>query len=97
MPALSAYSNTENTALIILKELGYEYWYDESNEQCCCVKDGWDFFANSFTELLGVVKIFEYHSPTEYNDYWWKMDEPWLVDNVPKNAPKYKPVWKRNN
>ena len=52
MPTLSAYSNTENTALIILKQLGYRYWLEDKGteyEKACCEKDGWDFKANTFT------------------------------------------------
>jgi hypothetical protein len=94
MPALSAYTNTENTALVILKDLGYRCWYDQEAERCCCEKDGWDFAADGFTELLGVVRIYEYHQPKEYREYWWKIDEPWLKDSVPTEAPDYTPVWK---
>ena len=92
MPALSAYINTENTALVILEKLGYQYWYDDSNETCCCEKDGWDFVANSFTELLGVVRIYEFHNPDRYEEYWWKIDEPCLVEEVPSLPEKYKSV-----
>lgn len=95
MPALSAYANTENTALIILKQKGYQYWYDEEMERYCCEKDGWDFTAEGATELLGVVAFFEHHQPKEYKEYWWKIDEPWLIQDVPKEPESYTPVWKR--
>ena len=94
MPALSAYTNTENTALVLLRREGYRCWYNTEAELCCCERDGWDFAADSFTELLGVTKIYDAHQPTEYKEYWWKIDEPWLVDDVPKTPPLFTPVWR---
>ena len=93
MPALSAYSNTENTALNIIVTLGFRYWLDKN--AYCCEKDGWDFRANSFTELLGVIKIFEHLKPTEYKEYWWQINEPWLLNKIPEIAPQFNPVYKK--
>ena len=96
MPALSAYANTENTSLVILKNKGYRTWYDESLDMYGCEKEGWDFLANSITELLGVVAIYEHHgSPNEFREYWWRIEEPWLIESVPKTKPTFKAVWDR--
>ncbi len=98
MPALTAYANTENTALLILQEKGYTVWREDNLEMVGCVNaDGWDFLANSLTELLGVVSIYEYHgSPDLYKEYWWRISEPWELDKLPCQAPDYTPVWKKN-
>jgi hypothetical protein len=93
MPALSAYANTENTALIILQRKGYQLWYDESIQRFCCEKDGWDFTAESATELLGVVAIYDYHHPDQCQEYWWKINEPWLIDGLPRQPKDYDPIW----
>lgn len=96
MPALSAYANAENTALNILKKKGYQFWYDEAIERYCCEKEGWDFTAESATELLGVVGIFEHHNPSQYTEYWWRITDEWLIEDLPKSPKSYIPVWKRS-
>lgn len=92
MPALSYYSNVENTALVILKSKGYRYWFDEDSELYCCEKNGWDFYADDWTQLLGVVTIYEHHSPQEYSEYWWKIDEPSLLGSEPRKPHEFKSV-----
>jgi len=93
MPTLSAYSNTENTSLVILENKGYKVWVDEKIEMYGCEKNGWDFMANSITELLGVVSIYEYHgSPRKYKEYWWRINEPWLIESIPKEKHNYQSV-----
>ena len=69
MPSLSAYSNVENTSLNILKSLGFQYWIE--GEDYCCEKEGWDFRVGSFTELLGLIKIYEIKNPDTYKEYWY--------------------------
>jgi hypothetical protein len=96
MPALSAYANTENTSMVILEKKGYRTWYDDTIEMYGCVKNGWDFLATSITELLGVVGIYEFHgSPQKYEEYWWQINEPWLIENIENEKPSYKPVWEK--
>ncbi|MCH1926883.1 hypothetical protein L9G74_18995 [Shewanella sp. C32] len=93
MPTLSAYVNVENTALVILKDKGYTIWCDESLGMYGCEKNGWDFLANSATELLGVIGIYEYHGePENYKEYWWQINEPWLIDSIPLEKPVFKSV-----
>lgn len=49
--------------------------------------------ANSITELLGVVSIYEYHgSPRKYKEYWWRINEPWLIESIPKEKHNYQSV-----
>lgn len=96
MPAHSAYANTENTSLVILEEKGYRVWADQKLEMYGCEKEGWDFMANSITELLGVVSIYEHHGcPSEYKEYWWRINEPWLIEDVPREKHEFKPVWSK--
>ena len=73
MPALSSYSNVEETAIRILASKGFRLWLDE--EIYCCERNGWDFYADSFVELLGLVSIYEYQgAPGKYNEYWWRVE-----------------------
>ena len=95
MPALSAHSNVENTALVLLVRRGYQYWYDSGAELYYVEKDGWDFCASGLVELLGVVAIFETLKPEEYREYWWQIREPWLRDDIPPEHRPYAPVWQR--
>ena len=96
MPALSAYSNTENTALSILFHKGYRVWLDSEEEAYYCEKDGWDFRAESKTELLGVVAIYEFHGcPKEFKEYWWKIDEPNIRERMCKEKPNFVPIYKQ--
>lgn len=93
MPALSYYANVHNTALVILERKGYRVWTE--GETYRAEKDGWDFLADDPVQLLGVVSIYEFHRPTSFREYWWKIDEPWLRDSLPTAAPEFTPVWKR--
>ncbi len=95
MPTLSAYSNVENTSLIILQEKGFKAWYEQDSDLYYAEKNGWDFAASSITELLGLVAIFEYHKPESYKEYWWKISDKWLLDDIPISAPEYSPVWNK--
>ena len=95
MPALTAYSNTENTALVILQNKGYQIWFDAETETFWCEKDGWDFSASGATELLGAVAVLEYHEPAQFKEYWWRIREPWLLNNLPSEPEPFKPVWKK--
>ncbi|MFK7850590.1 MAG: hypothetical protein AB8D78_06390 [Akkermansiaceae bacterium] len=97
MPALTAYSNTENTALVILQRKGYQVWFDQDTESFWCEKDGWDFSASGATELLGAVAFREYHEPKEFKEYWWRIEEPWLLNNLPSEPQPFEPVWKRRD
>ena len=95
MPALSYYRNVENTALVVLQSKGYRYWYNEGSNMYCCEKDGWDFCADDWTQLLGIVSIYEYHAPKEYREYWWKVDTPKLDGCEPRVQPDYNSVLNR--
>lgn len=95
MPTLTSHVNTENTALVIIKRKGYQYWYDEKAEMYFAEKNGWDFAAPGATELLGVIAIFEQANPTKFKEYWWRIDKPWLKSSVPSEPQPYRPVYKR--
>ncbi len=92
MPALSIYSNVENTALVILQRKGYRVWKDERSGLFMTEKNGWDFAGESATDLLAAVAIYEHHAPTEYQEYWWKIDDPFLYESVPTRRPDYRSV-----
>ncbi len=82
MPALSAYLNVYNTALVILQRKGFAIRFDEPNEEWYAKKDGWDFLAEDPIQLLGLVAIYEHQSPPEKDEYWWKIDEPDLLTQL---------------
>ncbi len=89
MPALSEYTNVYNTALNILKKKGFNSWYDSELELFCTEKDGWDFMAESPCGLLGVVTIFEFVQPEQYDEYWWKVDDEDIYANLAKKPKEY--------
>ncbi|RYD29806.1 MAG: hypothetical protein EOP86_21045 [Verrucomicrobiaceae bacterium] len=92
MPALTAYSNTENTALVVLKQKGYQLWYEEATESYFAEKNGWDFSAESAMELLGAVAVFEHFSPEAFESYWWRKESPELLHNLPSSPNPYSSI-----
>ena len=92
MPSLSEYRNVDNTALNVLKQKGFNIWYDEDAALFCAEKNGWDFMADSPCGLLGIVTIYEWKNPKSYHEYWWKIDKPDLVNTLSKEVPQYKSV-----
>ncbi len=90
MPTLSEHSNVHNTALILLGRKGYQVW--EEQKLYFAEKDGWDFCADDPVQLLGLISIFDTLSPTEYSDYWWRIREPWIRDDVPGTPEPFKSV-----
>ena len=95
MPALGAYANVFNTSLVILQRKGFRVWTNDSEEEWFAEREGWDFMADDPIQLLGLVSIYEFQHPTEYREYWWQHQEPWLIESVSKTRPDYKPVWNR--
>lgn len=95
MPALSYYTNVHNTALVILKRKGFRLWTEQGGDLICAEKDGWDFMANDPVQLLGLISVYETQQPSEFNEYWWKIDKPWLLKKVSARRPRFVPVWKR--
>jgi hypothetical protein len=92
MPALSSYLNVENTALVILRNKGFRVWTDEGQSHWFAERDRWDFMADSPTELLGLAAIYEFHHPQQFQEYWWRIEEPSLLDSTPTQPPDYRPI-----
>jgi hypothetical protein len=95
MPALATYANVLNTALVILQRKGYRVWSNEDESMWYAERQGWDFQADDPIQLLGLVGIFEHHQPTDFREYWWQIQEPFVIDSIPKQSPDYTPVWKK--
>jgi hypothetical protein len=95
MPALGAYANVLNTALIVLRDKGFRVWTDQAQDNWYGEREGWDFVADDPIQLLGLVAIYEQRKPQGYSEYWWRLEEPWLIEQVPSQPPEYVPVWKR--
>ena len=97
MPALSSYPNVENTALLVIRSKGFRVWTDDGQQHWFAERDGWDFMADTPTELLGLVAIFEFHRPQQYREYWWRIAEPFLLDSTPTQPPDYRPIYATGN
>ncbi len=92
MPALFEYTNVYGTALQIIKEKGYQIWYQEDDSTYWAEKDGWDFVSRSPCGLLGLIAIFECRKPQHYQEYWWRAEEVDLLSEVPKHPDPYESV-----
>ena len=92
MPALSYYTNVHNTALVILQKKGYRVWTSSDRNTYYAEKDGWDFIAEEPVQLLGLIAIHEDCRPEVFREYWWRQNEPWLLDSTPSEPPDYEPV-----
>lgn len=93
MPTLSEYANVHNTSLNILAEKGYQLWLDPETQLYFAEKDGWDFASDSPGGLLGMVTIFEYHQPSEYEEYWWRKNDQELFGKLPSAPKPYVHAW----
>ena len=82
MPDISAYPNVFNTALVVIESKGFSVHFDQSKEWWYAKKGEWEFLADDPIQLLGLVSIYEYHSPKEKKEYWWKIDEPDLFEKL---------------
>ena len=95
MPALGAYLNVFNTALVVLQQKGFRVWTNDTEDEWFAERAGWDFIADDPIQLLGLVSIYDHRSPTEFREYWWQYQEPWLIESVSKTRPDYISVWQR--
>lgn len=97
MPTLSDYVNVFGEAVFVLREKGYQVWYDEASKLFYAEKNGWDFAADSPTALLGVVAIYETRQPSEYREYWWSTQHYWDLAAVPRHPERhYRSVIRRD-
>jgi hypothetical protein len=80
MADLSSYINVFNTALVIIEHKGWALRFDKTQDFWFAKKNGWELLADNPIELLGLVAIHEHHSPKEKIEYWWKIDEPSLLE-----------------
>ena len=93
MPALSEYSNVHATAFRVIADKGFRVWYDAHHDAYFAERDGWDLRADSPCGLLGLVAIFEHVGPSEFREYWWRLERDF---ELPRQAPDYRPVWQRD-
>lgn len=91
MPTLSEYSNVYGTALHVLRDKGYQVWFEPSNNLYWAERDGWDFASESPCGLLGVAAIYEHRKPPVYKEYWWRQEE---LDprHLPQQPTPYRPA-----
>ena len=73
--------------MVILNTKGFRTWTDEGENNFFAARDGWDFMADDPIQLLGLVAIFEHTKPPKKEEYWWRIEEPWLVESLPKAPP----------
>lgn len=86
MPDIGAHLNVYNTALVILERKGWALRYDSSQEWWFAKKGEWEFLADDPMQLLGMVAIYEHHSPKKKEEYWWKIDQPDLLSKLDPEA-----------
>ena len=67
---------------MVLEKKGFSLRFDESREWWFAKKEDWEFMADDPIQLLGLVSIYEHHSPTDKTEYWWKIDEPDLLGEL---------------
>ena len=92
MPTLSEYTNVYKTALTVIRKKGFRTWYDDKTDLFCAEKDGWDFCAYSPCGLLGVISIYEHVNPSEYKEYWWRLNDG---EELSHSKPEYVSVMKK--
>lgn len=61
-----------HTVFEILINKKFQVWYDEKNDDYWAEKEGWDFRASDFVELLGLIAIYEEIKPVTPDFLWWK-------------------------
>ena len=94
MAALKDYTNVWNTALSVLKQKGYQLWYDPKVEHFFAEKDGWDFLSPSPCGLLGLIAIYENEKPATFAEYWWRDERDLDFQTLPSAPVPYRPVGK---
>lgn len=94
MPTLAEYSNVYETALEVLREKGFQLWYDKPTDTYWAEKDGWDFQADSPCSLLGLVAIYEHRRPIAHAEYWWRAESDQLYRNLPETPRPYVARWR---
>ncbi len=86
MPDLSSHLNVYNTALVILERKGWSLSFDKPRDVWFAKRDGWELLADDPMQLLGLVRIYEHHSPNTKQEYWWKLDEPNVLAKLDPGA-----------
>ncbi|MEM8494530.1 MAG: hypothetical protein AAF663_03990 [Planctomycetota bacterium] len=72
MLALYNHSNVYSESILLLEEWGYQVWYDKEAELFAAEKQGWDFWADDPTALLGLAAIHRKVAPDIWREYWWR-------------------------
>ena len=93
MAALGEHSNVYDTAIALIVKKGFEVWYEPEKDHFFAEKNGWDFCSDSPCGLLGLIAIFEEISPESFEPYWWKIDTEIDSRKLPREKPKYRPIW----
>lgn len=96
MPTLGDHSNVFDTAFAVMQRKGYRVWYEPDSCHWGAERDGWDFLAYSPTALLGLIAIHDFIQPTEFREYWWRIDDPNADSRNLPAKPEYQPVFLRS-
>jgi len=98
MPALFEYANVNDTVVAILKAKGFQVWHDSDRDLYCGERGGWDFESETLCGLLGLVAIFEFKSPSKYEEYWWRETGSEPFGQLPTGPTReFHPVWLRTS
>ena len=95
MAALADYTNVLDTALSVLIKKGYQVWFDKMTSEYWAEKDGWDYVSSSPVALLGLVAIYEFHQPTAWTEYWWRIPADNLARRLPSVPKPYVAIYRR--
>ena len=79
---LSSYINVFNTCLVLMQREGYSLSYDKGKDAWLASKNGFSFWGDNPTELLGLTAIYEKLRPAADTEYWWKIATPNLLDEL---------------
>ena len=93
MATITDVGNVNESILAILLEKGFQVWSDNHYDSYWAEKDGWDFNVDSLPSLLGLVSVYEYMTPREYEAYWWKNIKQVSMESIPLINKEYVPVY----
>jgi hypothetical protein len=82
MTKLSSYINVFNTCLVLLKKDGFELAYNKKDDTWTATKGEFSFLADNPIELLGLTAIYAKLNPVEPKEYWWRICEPNILNEL---------------
>jgi len=79
---LSSYPNVFNSCLVILQRKGFALSYETETDSWLAEINGFKFKADNPIELLGLAAIYEDRRPEADSEYWWQINNPYLLGEL---------------